>query len=1304
MAVKGREALPVGTVICTSKDTFTVTGYNLSGGMSILYFVHRQGSDLPYAIKEFFPAEGWQRRNGAAVPILPDMADSDSVLTQSLKDAQTSAENELAISQAIAVQSHAVQPYSERLEVQQILLPDGAGAWTGDPLPCSMLLTEALKTQKDGLWLTEILHEITYQKEEPGHPLGCRQPDEDASCVAVPLPLALGLMSCLLASLNKLHAAGYVHTDLNRGNLYFIFDTSDPKNWVPTTCRIIDFGCAKKLNADGRTAPIPYQSLTETPGFCPPEVEEAADQKCPLCLTTAADVFAAGRLLLMMLDPYYAHPQSTSCMEDLQYAWLDEYSKTLGVPVETALRLQKLINDTAEEDPAKRITLADLITQLRDLKKELEPPVWKVSLSLPALADHEVIGREADITAIEKRLNEQGNPLFLYGFSGMGKTKLALSFGHRWQREYPDARVYFCRFPPAGGLAGLIADVLGEALVPPICRLDEHGASRSQKDICDEVLNQLRSYLRPHDILIIDNVDSEVMDFTDLLYGTEEELAQDPWKETLFDRLNGIRAHVILTTRFDLTNENLNIYKVDTLRPETLLALMRQFYKGICTDDELRALIDLVGAHTMTVSMIARTMEQSNITPAEMLHRLQQQDGLDDPEFEKVMEKAGGIALRKYRIGTQLRRLFRMQNLGQKEQSVLRDALLIGESGMLGDVFVRCCSVLQSLEDDALKQLCALGYIQQDRVDEQAYFTIHTLVYLIGQKELSPHLGQCCKFLRELENQSEEDRQLRLSFADSLIRAADMELPGSHELTEDELHRFFRQIGMLKKTDEPYRWRASAAQIYKNLDMPKKGLATLDKALSLRLNDAGGIELCTLYREKAEIYGTIGRWQQEYDCALQAVQVMEEHIQNPEMKDMPEHVRHMLQIFGSSDQLRIPGGHSTLAGALLQYGTACLNLGYYVKALHAARKGYLLCVVFYPQENDWWPAEYYGLLGDIFAATAQTEKRDFCRRKEKEYTSKLSIDEMEVADNCSRYAADEQDPEKKLEWYLKARAILKKNHISETDTRMILSDNSCGTAYLEIGKTLSGEEAEAALKKALPLLLHAYKNWPDPQHPFYGRICNNIGSCYYYLKQPEESLKYLEQALQLRITAGAPDFDLAVGHYNLASTCIELKQYDIGLQHGEEMRRLMEKVYSSVPDHPQLAACYESLSVYYREAQNAVTGDRITEYRNKRFRYLQQAMKIYNARSDSTEPLKRCLEDYIEILYQPDAAQVECKKLVQQGKNIKELQKDACQKMLECISTLLSENGPSPELMEDVSYYVRKRMEFGPPDKQSNLP
>ena len=130
----------------------------------------------------------------------------------------------------------------------------------------------------------------------------------------------------------------------------------------------------------------------------------------------------------------------------------------------------------------------------------------------------------------------------------------------------------------------------------------------------------------------------------------------------------------------------------------------------------------------------------------------------------------------------------------------------------------------------------------------------------------------------------------------------------------------------------------------------------------------------------------------------------------------------------------------------------------------------------------------------------------------------------------------------------------------------------------------------------------------------------------------------------------------------------------------------------------------ESLSVYYREAPNAVTGDQITEYRNKRFRYLQQAMKIYNARSDSTEPLKRCLEDYIEILYQPDAAQVECKKLVQQGNNIKGLQKDACQKMLECISSLLSENGPSPELMEDVSYYVRKRMEFGPPDKQSNLP
>ena len=72
----------------------------------------------------------------------------------------------------------------------------------------------------------------------------------------------------VLLALREVHRAGYLHLDLQEGNIFVAGDWKDQS----VTCFLIDFGSARKLLEDGRCAENGSQPVLTSGGYRAPEI------------------------------------------------------------------------------------------------------------------------------------------------------------------------------------------------------------------------------------------------------------------------------------------------------------------------------------------------------------------------------------------------------------------------------------------------------------------------------------------------------------------------------------------------------------------------------------------------------------------------------------------------------------------------------------------------------------------------------------------------------------------------------------------------------------------------------------------------------------------------------------------------------------------------------------------------------------------------------------------------------------------------------------------------------------------------
>ena len=729
-----------GTVLYTRDGAeYKITASNEAGGTAIIYYAEKAGSGIRAVLKEFYPKE-WERRKGVPVErAYVDSPDEDQGLLSCYKKLAEQAAREMKISQEVAQETVHVWPVRGMLEVQSIREPDGTVWQAEGTLPCCILEMDNLN-HKDGLWLQDILREAGKEKSKET-PLGNLQPNSKPVLAVPPLQVTLMLVWRLLILLAKIHEAGYLHGDINLGN---VFLAMDDKGANVLNAMLIDFGSARAL-VNGETAPLGKETVMATPGFAAPELADGGERR----LTPKADVYAVGKLMHCLLDQ--------NILEALRKGWYSDLEEELKAPTLNASgindpqltpavqkSLDRILSGAAEIEPEKRSSVQEMMEQVMQLYRKIEPPAWQMSLGLLQLNGDEVLGRDKDIKKIEAKLWAEGK-LVLHGFSGIGKTKLVTLLGHKWQRNYPCSQVYYAFYP--GSMTGLAMDTLARNMstVAFTEQKDGKDVPRPVAGIIDDMFRELNAHMHENDLLIIDNVDDDTQEYWDSV--VHEETVQG--QTDLFTRLCQLNCKVLFVTRLDVSNvTGIVPFEVDRLELKPLRAILRENSKDAKgrsdaqkrSDEELDRLIALVDRHTMTVDMIARTMRESRLTVPEIYKELSC-DGYGSDAFVEISGQKD-TDYSKNRIEGHLIRLFRLANFNEREQDMLRYAQLIGENrGMYETLFLSCCSHETTGENtqnlEALNHLLRLGYVQQktEEYSGEVILNLHTLVRVVARKE-----------------------------------------------------------------------------------------------------------------------------------------------------------------------------------------------------------------------------------------------------------------------------------------------------------------------------------------------------------------------------------------------------------------------------------------------------------------------------------------------------------------------------------------------------------------------------------------
>lgn len=506
-----REPLPDGTVLCTENGRFTIQKYITSGGFALLYQAQEEGQMYPVILKEYFPRQGYVRVDGAVLPeeaaALPENDPEREKRIETMRTLfEERADREIRVGQQSRQRTRLTVPVDRKLSVRSIQLPGK------DPCtpPYSCILEMECLTERQGFWLKDLLEEAA-QPCSPGSSF--RQRTGRAAGNSVPqFAKTVDLFCALLANLKRIHSdedgSGCIHGDISAGNLFVDGSLS---NGTILGVSLLDFGGGW----DEETRP--ESDVFSTPGFRAPELKNGGTP------TPASDVYAVGRLFYALLDPTAAN--NLRLGRDLSF--LERYvtltasqARPSGLEGSLLAQVNALLTAAAKEAPEERITLEEMARQMDEWRRRLTPPVWSLAQNAGALNDGEVRGRDEDVKNLLNELeNEKRNPHVLWGFAGMGKTKLALAAAGEWQKRHPLGRTYFVRFP--GTLEALYTDTFAHAM--PV--------ERGGPDLIEDVQKLLCENLSELDLLVIDNFDRDEASSWAELTGASGSLEQQLYQQ-----------------------------------------------------------------------------------------------------------------------------------------------------------------------------------------------------------------------------------------------------------------------------------------------------------------------------------------------------------------------------------------------------------------------------------------------------------------------------------------------------------------------------------------------------------------------------------------------------------------------------------------------------------------------------------------------------------------------------------------------------------------------------------------------------
>lgn len=178
---------------------------------------------------------------------------------------------------------------------------------------------------------------------------------------------AFQIIKQLLFAVKEVHEAGFLHLDIQDGNVFIKGNLSKDDNFVS----LVDFGSSRQILEDGLCDTISDRVLFSTDGFAAPEIANGNDGT--LRLGIEADLYSIGYLLLLMLTgKRYSQRELTSVNISLYLP--KRKLKKLNCPPHMADKVHQIISRALKNSPQDRYhSCEEMLEDVSDLLHALQP-------------------------------------------------------------------------------------------------------------------------------------------------------------------------------------------------------------------------------------------------------------------------------------------------------------------------------------------------------------------------------------------------------------------------------------------------------------------------------------------------------------------------------------------------------------------------------------------------------------------------------------------------------------------------------------------------------------------------------------------------------------------------------------------------------------------------------------------------------------------------------------------------------------------------------------------------------------------
>lgn len=823
MTYDNRQPLPNGTEIhCNNNSYYTICSDAISrGGSALIYTAKKSNSERIYIIKECFPLTGRfsyiRNANWQIVSKSPDDKEAVAYLNKQINGLFQENKN----GQLISANS-ARSIVSWEIICADALTVNGAHFAVNTPF----IVMEHLGNK--GCSLQDILHECSLTRSSMHLLRASGSPD---------IYTVVSIIAETLKALDEVHKAGYFYGDIHGNNLYFLnphFDFGD----IGIGC-LLDFGTVRKLCEDGLTEEITDQEVYSTEGYTAPEILLSNDGH--LRLSPAADIFSVGCLFLYLIKgKNYALRQGKNISRIPQKSYVDHRELiSKGASELSASYITEILQCALSFEPNKRYkdaySMLEVILELKALcrpkafenasaimsgisdnsktSSHFDSPKYTLLSRLPSSGSYIEHSRDEDIERLTKEIDEK-QPLWIWGFAGIGKTELAIKFAET-QKKYREC--YFIHY--SGNLK------------ETICNLNFNGYFNLDKNIeYHDKLNFLQNNYQ-NALLVIDNFNSSDKSF--------KEMISDP----AFQDVISLPLHILFTTRLRPDYTTPELMRMDK---EFLLRMFRNIVSDASiSDSEIIRLIDKVNGHSLFIELSAKLIEDSlgEITIQTILDCLDRGETSLSFGNQKVESEKDRL-FQETTIENHLKKLFDLAVLPVKSKRILWFLSIMPVSGIMIGTFKE---IFSSENIRQTKLLIKSGWIKQIN----SSFIIHPLLKKIYFSDsianndwaLDEHFSRLLEYCLSISNTSKYiiNEDLKVLEMKRILHEC-VEL--AHYISQEHIN-LMCQIYDIEIESLKY----SIAKMEKYMDLSKKNIDLLDNANKL-------ID-CNNYDEAFEIYKSL---------------------------------------------------------------------------------------------------------------------------------------------------------------------------------------------------------------------------------------------------------------------------------------------------------------------------------------------------------------------------------------------------------------------------------------------------------------